>query len=152
MLSLFQMFSVPNQHPALKVLCLTQLLARQSAVNYSPRAQPSGGTHISPYRFFETFLLGHCYFIVFMDMKSVFTEGSFVLQSCTDIDLYFVRLLYNMISEGILQFTMSVASWFSQSELQDLHKLFFYHCGLPTTANICGYTRALFLLATLKNK
>lgn len=113
MLSLFQMLvSDPNQHPALKVLWLTLLLARQSAVNYSPRAQPSGGTHISQDRFFETFPLGHCYFIVFVDMKSVFTEGSFLLQSCTDIDLYFVRLLYNMISEGILQFTMSIASYF----------------------------------------
>lgn len=113
MLSLFQMqVSVPNQHPPPTVPWVTLLLAWQAAANASPQAEPSDGTLVSPYRFFETFLVGHCYLKIFMHIKSVFAEASVLLQSCTDVDLYFVRLLCNVISGAILKFTMSAASQF----------------------------------------
>lgn len=101
--------SVPNQHPALKVPWLTL----QAATNHSPQAELDGDTHVSLYwGFFEIFLLRHCHLKIFMHMKSVFTVASFLLQSCIDINIHFMRLLHNVISRGILQFTVSTASQF----------------------------------------
>lgn len=87
------------------------------------------------YRFWEIFL-GQWYLKVFIHMKSVFTN--FLLQKCIDTDIYFVRLLCNVVSAMILHLQCQLPPSSTQSELQEWHGPLCSHCGRPATANIMG--------------
>lgn len=69
-------------------------------------------------------------------MKSVFTN--FLLQKCIDTDIYFVRLLCNVVSAMILHLQCQLPPSSTQSELQEWHGPPCSHCGWPATANIMG--------------
>lgn len=87
------------------------------------------------YRFWEIFL-GHRYLKIFMHMMSMFTKTSFLLQSCTDIYLWDFSATWSQQRSCNSQCQLPPSS--TQLELQELHMLFCYHCGLSATANITG--------------